>query len=99
MESAVLRTNSKEESNDLATGVLATCFFMCHDTVRCRHYKMSKLTRRQDICRQLLNLWQRHIEAGRDDAALVDPADEVHDNLSRAMVIHNFKVADVSVLL
>jgi len=40
-----------------------------------------------------------YIESGRDDASFVESAVELDDDFSRAVVVDDFKLADVSVTL
>merc|ERR1719373_1503157 len=90
---------SEEEPNDLPTGVLAAGLLVIHDAVGRREDQVAELTGWQKVARQLLDVAEGDVEARRDDAALVDAAHQVDDDLACAVVVHNLQVADVAVLL
>ena len=62
-------------------------------------YQVTELTGRQQVGGQLLDLIQGHIEARRNNAALVKATDQVDNDLASTVVIHDLEVADVAVLL
>jgi hypothetical protein len=72
---------------------------MVHDAVRRGEDEMAELTRGEEISGELLEVGDSDVEAGRDDTALVESTDEVHNDLAGTMVIDDLKVADVTVLL
>lgn len=57
-----------------------------------------ELTRRQQIVGPLLDVVDRHIEARRDDAALVQATGQVDHHLAGPMVVDDLELADVAVL-
>jgi len=89
----------EEESDNLATGVLATGLLVGHETVSGGQDQVSELTGREDIGSELFDLSQGHIETRGDDSALVQSADEVDDDLSGTVVIDDLEITDVLVLL
>merc|ERR1740130_2369881 len=102
MHSPLLTSPAKlleEEAHDFATNVLTASLLMIHDTHRCRQHDMSELTRWQEIGGELLDAAESHIEARRDDTALVDAPDEIDHNLAGAMVVNDLDVANVTMFL
>ena len=85
-----------EEANDLAADVLAASLLVIHDTLRGGQHDVTELTAGKEVASPHLDLVHLDIEAGRDAAALVQAADEVDDNLSRAMIVHNGNVTNVA---
>ena len=60
---------------------------------------MIKLTRGQDITRELLNAAEAHVKARRDHSAIVDAPHQIHDDLAGPVVVKNLQIADVAILL
>ena len=59
----------------------------------------TELTRREQVGGPLLDAVNTSVEARGNHTALVDAADEVDNNLSTTVVVHNLKVTNVLVLL
>merc|ERR1719245_645320 len=92
-------SKSEEEAYDLAARVLAAGLLVVHNAIgSCQHH-VPKLTGRQQVARQLLDIAQGHVKTWRDDAALVDPAHEVHNDLAGTVVVNDFHVTNVTMLL
>ena len=89
----------KEESEDLSTSVLSSGFLVVHDTIGGSEDELSKLTRREQIGSELLDLINGDIKSWRNDTALVQTSKKIEDNLAGSMVVDNLKLSNVSVLL
>jgi len=89
----------EEETDDLATSVLAAGLLVVHDAVRGGEDNVTELTGRQKIGAQLLDAGVLDIEAGGDHTALIDAADQIDDDLAGAVIIDDLEIADVAVLL
>merc|ERR1719486_1403197 len=87
---------AQKKNPTILTCVFAASLFMIHDSIRSCHNKMTELTGRQQICRQLLNASKRHIKTWRNHTTLVDATNELDNDLARAMVIYNLHIADIS---
>lgn len=57
------------------------------------------MTRRQQVDDPFLEVVHADIESGGDDPALVDAPVQLHDDLSRSVIIHHGELANVSMLL
>merc|ERR1719223_1521140 len=90
---------SKEKTHDLSSSALPPRLLVVHDAIWRREDQVPELPRRKDVGCKLVDCTKRHVEARRNDTALVDAADEVDHHLPSAMVVDDFKVADISVLL
>merc|ERR1719491_2739930 len=90
---------SEEEANNLPSRTLAPSLLVVHDAIRGRQDQVAELPRWQDVACELHDASQIDIEARRDDTALVDAADQVHDKLASPVVIYDLHVAEVPVLL
>jgi len=90
---------SKEEAEDLTTGVFPLLFFVDHDTVGGGEDEVTELPGGQDIGLVLLDLINLGVEPGRDDTALVQPTDEVDNDLSLPVVIDDLEIANITLLL
>ena len=93
------RRRLEEEAQDLTTSVLASGFLVVHDTVRGGQDEVAKLTRRQKVRGELLDIVEADIESGGDDAALVETTDEVDNDLAGSMVVDDLELTNVTVLL
>lgn len=76
--------------------MLATCLLVVHDAVRSRQHQVTELSGREQVRAELLDLVDFDIESGGDNTTLVDSAKELDDDFARAVIIHDFEVADVS---
>ena len=77
-----LRNFLKEESEDLASGMLPLSLFVIHDTISGSKHDVAELTRREQISSELLESIEGDVESRGDDTALVETTDEINDNLS-----------------
>lgn len=90
---------SVEVAEHLATNVLATGLFMVHNALVSGEDDKAELSGGEDLVNDLLEVFEGQIEAGGDDAALVQSAVEVDNDLARALVVDDFELVDVAVLL
>ena len=87
---------SVEETEDLTSRVLPPRLVMVHDAIGCGQDDVAELARGQQVDHPLLDGVRRHVEAGRDDAALIDAADQVDDDLAGPVVINDLELANVA---
>lgn len=85
-----------EEANDLAGDVLATGLLVVHDTSRGGQDDVAELTRGQQTNGPLLEVCKLDVVAGRDNAGLVEAADQLNDDLAGAVVIDLLELANVA---
>lgn len=85
-----------EEANDLARDVLATGLLVVHDTSGGGQDNVAELTRGQQTDSPLLEVCKLDVVAGRDDTGLVETADQLDNNLARAVVIDLLELANVA---
>lgn len=85
-----------EVAKDLAGNVLPAGLLVVHNTGRGRQDDETERTGGKHARHPTLDLVQRHRVTGRDDTALVDAADELHNNLAITVVIDDLKVTDVA---
>jgi hypothetical protein len=85
-----------EEAEDLATGVPALRLVVVHDAVRGGEDEAAELTRGEKVLGPVLNAVNGDIEAGRDDAALVDATVEVNNDLPGALVVDDLELVEVA---
>eukprot|EP00401_Gymnodinium_catenatum_P033530 CAMPEP_0117524118 /NCGR_PEP_ID=MMETSP0784-20121206/35082_1 /TAXON_ID=39447 /ORGANISM="" /LENGTH=77 /DNA_ID=CAMNT_0005320259 /DNA_START=51 /DNA_END=284 /DNA_ORIENTATION=+ len=76
-----MRPPSEEESDDLAASVFPAGLLVRHDSIRRRQNQVPELAGRKDVACKLLDVRERDVESRRNDAALVNAADEVDDDL------------------
>ncbi len=62
-------------------------------------HEVAELSGRQNVGGPTLEVVEGDVEAGRDDAALVDSSEELDDDLAGSMVVDYFELADVAALL
>ena len=67
-----------------------------HDTLVGRQHDDAELSGREDVDTELLEVLQLEVETGRDDAALVQTAVEVDDDLSSALIIDDLELTNVA---
>ena len=94
--SIVQRRRSIEKAQHLATSVLPARLLMVNNPSRGCEHDVSELARREQVVDPLLNVAQLQIETRGDNAALVDAASELHDDLAAAVVIDNLELANVA---
>lgn len=83
-------------TQDLATSVLATGFLMVHNASRGSQDDKAKLTRGEQVFNPVFHLWNLDVKAGRDNTTLVEATVQVDDNLSRTVVINDFKFINIT---
>ena len=76
--------------------MLALSLLVVHDSHRGGQHDVTELTAREQVAGPHLNLVDLHIEAGRDAAALVQTTVQIHDDLSRAVVINHSDLTNVT---
>lgn len=79
--------------------MLLLSLVVIHDTVRGGEDEVTELTRGEEVGSPLLDSINGNVETGGDDTTLVDTTGEVDNNLTRALVINDLELADVTVLL
>lgn len=87
---------SVEVAEDLATDVLSLGLFVVHDAVGGGEDDLSELSGGEDVVDELLEVLELEVVSGGDNAALVESAVELNDDLTRALVINNLELADVT---
>lgn len=85
-----------EETKDFTSGLLGTSLVVIHDAEGGGEHKVAEPTRRKNVLHPLLDVMHRDIETGGDHSALVDAANQVDNNLARAVVIKNLEFSDVA---
>jgi hypothetical protein len=80
---------------DLATSMQATSLLVVNDTRGRSQDEIAKLPRRQQVCDPVLDLRHSNVETRGNNTALVQPPNQVHNNLPRPMVINMLKLANV----
>ena len=63
-----------------------------HDAPGGGHYHVPELSGGKEVVGPLLNISDGHIEPGGDDAALVEAAGKVDNNLASSMVVNDLKL-------
>lgn len=79
--------------------MLSSGLLMIHDAIGGGQHQVAELTRWKEVAGKLLNSRHGDIESGGNHTALVDAADELHDNLSCSVVVNDLQVTNVAVLL
>lgn len=87
---------SVKVAKDLAGHVFPTGFLVVHDTRRGRENHKAERTSGKHRRNPALDLVQGNGVAGRNNAALVDTANELDDNLAGTVVVNDLKVANVA---
>lgn len=85
-----------EETDDLSSGVLALGLLVVHDSHRGGQDDVTELTAGEQVASPHLDLVDLHIEAGRDAAALVQTTVQLHNDLSRAVVVDHSDLTNVT---
>lgn len=95
--SAIYHTrNLVEETNDLASNVLAASLLVVHDTSGGSENNVTELTGREQLDNPLLEVGETDVVAGGDDTGLVEATVELDDDLARAVVIDLLELANVA---
>ena len=76
--------------------MLALSLLVVHNSHRSGQHNMSELTARKEVASPHLNLVHLDIEAGRDATTLVQTTIQIHNYLSRTMIIDNSDFTNVS---
>ena len=76
--------------------MLALSLLVVHDSHRGGQNDVTELTAGEQVAGPHLNLVDLHIEAGRDATALVQTTVQIHDDLSRAVVINHSDLTNVT---
>ena len=69
---------------------------MIHDTLRGGQHDVTELTAGEQVAGPHLDLVDLDIEAGGDATALVQATNQIHNDLSGAVVIHDGDVTNVA---
>jgi hypothetical protein len=85
-----------EETNDLASDVLASGLLVVHDTGRGGEDDVAELTGREQLDNPLLELGEADVVAGGDDTGLVEAAVELYNDLAGSVVIDLLELSNVS---
>jgi hypothetical protein len=85
-----------EKAQNLSTSLLATGFFVIHDTSRSSKNQETELTGRQEVVDPSFDILLLDVEARRNNSSLIDTTNQLHNNLSGAVIINNFKFANVA---
>lgn len=81
---------------DLATDVLATGLLVVHDTGRGGEDDLAERTGREEEGDPVLDGVNGNVEAGRDNAGLVETAVKLDDDLATTVVVDDLELADVA---
>merc|ERR1719153_989753 len=84
---------SEEESKNLSTEMLPSCFLVVHDSSRCGQDNLSKLSGWEEVVCPLLDVSNHDIKPRRDDSTLVESPRKIHYNFARSMIVHGEKNA------
>lgn len=76
--------------------MLATGLLVVHDAGRGREDDEAERTGGEEQVDPRLDLVNLNVEAGRDDASLVEPTVELDDDLAGAVVVDDLELADVA---
>lgn len=85
-----------EETDDLASNVLAAGLLVVHDTGRGGQDDVAELTGGQQLDNPLLEVAELDVVAGGDDTGLVEAAVELDNDLARAVVVNLLELANVA---
>lgn len=81
---------------DLATDVLATGLLVVHDTGRGGEDDLAERTGGEEEGDPVLDGVNGDVEAGRDNAGLVETAVKLDDDLAATVVVDDLELADVA---
>jgi hypothetical protein len=85
-----------EETEELASNVLAASLLVVHDTSGGGQDDEAELTRGQELDSPLLEVTELDGVAGVDDTALVETAVELDDDLAGAVVVNFLEFTNVA---
>lgn len=95
----VLQNDLIEVTKDFTTSVLATSFFVVHDSVGGGQNEETELTRGQQVTNPLFHGVELDIKTGRNDTTLVQTTVKLNNDFTSAMVINDFEFVNVTVFL
>lgn len=84
-----------KETQYLPSGLFASGLLVGHDPVGGGDEDVSELAGGEQVHDPLLDLVVPDVEAGADDAALVQPSRQLDDDLLAAVVVHDLELANV----
>ena len=90
--------NLEEKSQNFATKMLSSSLFVIHDSSRCGHDNITKLSGGQKIVGPLFDFFDTNVKSGGNNSNFVESAGQIDNNFASTMVIHNFEFADVAML-
>jgi len=93
-----LARRSEEKSQDFASGVLSLGLLVINDAVWCRKHNESELTRWKKVLCPCLHVSDGQIKTRTDDTTLIKTSVQINNDFASAVVVDNFKFADVAVL-
>ena len=76
--------------------MLAASLLVVHDALGGGQHDVTELTAGEQVAGPHLDLVDLNIEAGRDAAALVETTNQIDDDLSGAVVIHDGDITNVA---
>jgi hypothetical protein len=85
-----------EETNNLASDVLAAGLLVVHDTSGGGQDNVTELTGRQQLGDPVLEVVELDVVAGRDDTSLVETAVQLDNDLAGAVIIDLLEGTDVA---
>ena len=85
-----------EETEELASNVLATSLLVVHDTSGGGQNEVTELTRGEELGGPGLEVTELNRVAGVDDTTLVQAAVELDDDLAGAVVVNLLEFTDVA---
>lgn len=90
--------NLEEVTQNLASQMLPSGFFVVHDATASRQDDVSELTRWEQRIGPPFDIVQLDVEPGRDDTGLVQTAGQVHHHLAGSVIVDDFELSDVAML-
>ena len=88
-------TSLVKESQNLTSRLLPPGLLVRHNPVRSTQNNLPKLPRWQKVHNPFLNFVDRDVKTGRDNSAFVQAAIKLNYDFLRAVVINDFKLANV----
>ena len=76
--------------------MLAASLLVVHDALRGGQHDVTELTAGEQVAGPHLDLVDLNIEAGRDATALVQATNQIDNDLSGAVIVHNGDVTNVA---
>ena len=91
--------SSIEESDNFASNMSFSAFLMGEDALGGGEHEMAELSGGEDVAGPFFEFRENDVVPGRDDSALVDPSNELNDNLLASVIIDDFKLSNIVVFL